>query len=133
MKIYKNLLVACFFVSVNFIATNCATSSKKSTLYKGASKHTQPSLTVFPKANIYNFDKKLDEVTEKKLNEKMDELFLKHNIAGVSATILVPNKGIWEINRGFVSRVDNIVVDDSSLFYWVGITYCQCLAHGKYQ
>ncbi len=44
--------------------------------------------------------------------QKIDELFLKHHIAGISATIIVPKKGHWETHRGYVSKPDNIPVDN---------------------
>ena len=49
-------------------------------------------------------------------------LFLKHDIAGISATILIPEKGIWETNRGFISKSDNIVIDNSTVFYWASVS-----------
>ncbi|MGS0527906.1 serine hydrolase [Zobellia nedashkovskayae] len=39
----------------------------------------------------------------------------------MTATVLIPEKGYWEINRGFISKPDNIVVDDSSVFYWASV------------
>jgi len=117
MKIFTKIIVTCFCVSILTIMTGCTTS----TIYKGAPKHEQPSLEVLPKANLYDFDQKLNSSLEDKLNQKIDELFVKHHIAGISATILLPQKGFWEINRGYVSKPDNIPVDKDTVFFWASV------------
>jgi len=66
-------------------------------------------------------NQKLDTLTQKKLNQKIDELFDKHNIAGISATVLIPEKGIWETHRGFISKPDDIVVDKATVFFWASV------------
>ena len=114
-------IVTCLFVSVVTVMTGCATTSKENMVYKGAPKHVQPSLAVLPSPNSYNLNQELDASTQRKLNQKIDELFDKHNIAGISATVLMPKKGIWETNRGFVSKPDDIVVDNATVFFWASV------------
>ncbi len=121
MKIFMRTIVTCFFISIVTVMTGCVTSPQKSTVYKGVPKHVQPRLDILPINNTYNFKQKLDDSLEVKLNQKMDELFLKHKIAGISATILIPEKGIWEANRGFISKQDNITIDDYSVFFWASV------------
>ena len=108
-------------MSVVTVMTGCAIAPQGSTIYKGAPKHVQPPLDVLPVPNSYNFDQKLDASMGIELNLKMDDLFLKHHIAGISATILVPRKGIWETNRGFISKPDKILVDSSTVFFWASV------------
>lgn len=89
--------------------------------YKGAPKHQQPTIEIFPKSTEYILDRGLENNLESKLDKKINELFDKHNIAGITATILIPEKGIWQTNKGFISKPDNIVVDSSSVFYWASV------------
>lgn len=116
------IVFACFVVATIIIMTGCATSSEESTLYKGAPKHVQPSLAVLPAPNSYNFDQPLDDALTRKLNHKIDELFSKHHIAGITATVLVPKKGIWETTRGYVSKPDNRHVNSATVFFWASVT-----------
>lgn len=89
--------------------------------YKGAPKHQQPSIEILPKSTEYNLEQSLESNLKIKLDKKIDELFEKHNVAGITATILIPEKGIWETNRGFISKPDNKVIDSSSVFYWASV------------
>ena len=117
MKIFIHF----FVVSVLMLMTGCATSSQDSTVYKGAPKHAQPPLEVLPLHTSYNINKKLDASLEVKLNRKIDELFSKHDIAGITATVLIPEKGMWETTRGYVSKTDNRKVDNTTVFYWASV------------
>ena len=115
------IIITCFFVSLITIVTGCAGSANKSTVYKGGSKYIQPRLSVFPEPNSYKLDQPLADPLQTKLNQKIDSLFLKHHIAGITATILIPKKGFWETNRGFISKRDNITIDDDSVFFWASV------------
>ena len=115
------IILTSFAVIAVFIITGCATSSQKPTSYKGAPKHEQPRLEVLPKANLYTVNKQLDASLQSKLNKKIDELFTKYHIAGISSTMLVPQKGFWEIQRGYVSKPDNIPVDKDTVFFWASV------------
>jgi D-alanyl-D-alanine carboxypeptidase len=121
MKNSMNITIILFYIAVVTMMTGCATTSKDNTVYRGSPKHTQPSLAVLPSPNSYNLNQELDASTQRKLNQKIDELFDKHNIAGISATVLIPEKGIWETNRGFISKPDDIVVDNATLFFWASV------------
>ena len=90
--------------------------------YKGGAKHKPLKIESLPKNAEYIFDKKLNDTLETKLNEKIDDLFSKHNVAGITATILIPKKGIWETNRGYISKPDNKVIDSSSVFFWASVS-----------
>jgi len=89
--------------------------------YKGAPKHQQPNIEVLPNSAEYILDQSLENSLTIKLNQKIDELIEKHNVAGITATILIPEKGIWETNRGFISKPNNIKVDSSTVFYWASV------------
>ncbi len=115
------IIITCFFVSLVTVIAGCAGSTRISTLYKGVPKYTPPSISVLPELNSYKLDQPLADSLQIKLNQKIDSLFLKHNIAGITATILIPQKGFWETNRGFISKRDNITVDDDSVFFWASV------------
>ena len=115
------MMLTSFAIIVITIMTGCATSSQESTLYKGAPKHEQPRLEVLPKANLYTVNKKLNASLQTKLNKKIDELFVKHHIAGISATMILPKKGFWETHRGYVSKPNNIPVDNDTVFFWASV------------
>ncbi len=115
------IIITCFFIYILTNMTGCATSPQGATTYKGAPKHVQPHLDVLPLHSTYNISQKLDNSTESKLNQKIDELFTKNDIAGITATALIPEKGMWETTRGFISKQDNIVVDDTTVFYWASV------------
>ncbi|WP_282079370.1 serine hydrolase domain-containing protein [Aquimarina algiphila] len=90
--------------------------------YKGAPKHQQPSVDILPNSTEYILDQSLEESLSIKLNQKIDKLIEQHNVVGITATILIPEKGIWETNRGFISKPNNIIVDSSTVFYWASVT-----------
>lgn len=112
-KTYFTLVFVLFICNGNLLAQ---------IKYKGEPKHVQLNFDELSKPKRYNFNKKLSDSLEIKLNIKIDELFEKHNIAGITATILIPQKGIWETNRGFISKIDNKPVDSSSVFYWASVS-----------
>ncbi len=121
MKNNIKITISIFLIAIITVITGCATTSKENTVYKGAAKHAQPSVTVLPAPNSYKLNQRLDDATQRKLNQKIDELFSKHNIAGISATVLVAEKGMWETHRGFISKPDDIVVDNSTVFFWASV------------
>ena len=121
MKNSMKITIILFCIAVVTMMTGCATSSQENSVYKGAPKHAQPSLALLPAPNSYKLNQTLDTSTQKKLNQKIDDLFAKHHIAGISATVLMPEKGVWETQRGFVSKPDDIVVDNATVFFWASV------------
>ena len=89
--------------------------------YKGAPKHQELSIENFPNSTEYILNKGLESNLSIKLDQKIDELLEKHNVAGITVTVLIPEKGIWETNRGFISKPDNKIIDNSSVFYWASV------------
>jgi len=89
--------------------------------YKGAPKYQELSIENFPNSTEYILNQGLESNLAIKLDQKIDELLEKHNVAGITATVLIPEKGIWETNRGFISKPDNKIIDNSSVFYWASV------------
>jgi len=121
-NIKKNMknkfILILILLSIVSCTSNKAIAQKN---YKGGTKHKQLEIESLPKETEYFFDKRLNDTLEIKLNQKIDELFNKYDIAGITATVLIPKKGIWETNRGFISKPDNIIIDSSSVFYWASV------------
>ena len=115
----NKFILILFLLSIISCTSNNIIAQKN---YKGGTKHKQPEIKSLPKATEYIFDKKLNDTLEIKLNQQIDKLFNKYRIAGITATILIPQKGIWETNRGFISKPDSIIVDSSSVFYWASVS-----------
>ena len=115
-----NKLVTIFILLSVVLCTSNKIIAQKN--YKGGTKHKQPALETLPEGIDYIFDKKLNDTLENRLNQKIDELFSKYDIAGITATVLIPNKGLWETNRGYISKPDHIVIDSSSVFYWASVS-----------
>jgi len=114
-----NLLLGSF---IGLLLFSCSSESElNAQKYKGAPKHQQPSIAIFPKATDYILDQGIDGTLEDRLDNKINELIEKHNIAGITAAILVPEKGVWETTRGYVSKPDNVIADNSSVFYWASV------------
>jgi len=90
--------------------------------YKGKQKTQQPEITILPENTNYIFNKSVNDTLKIKLDKKTNELFEKHDIAGITSTILIPNQGIWQINKGFISKQEDIRVDSTSVFYWASVS-----------
>lgn len=116
-----NLTVGFIIAILNFSCSSDATLLAQNN-YKGALKYEQPNIDIFPSSTEYILDQELENNLDSKLNKKIDELFDKHNIAGITATILIPEKGVWEINKGFISKPDNIHIDSLSVFSWMSVS-----------
>lgn len=118
----KQNLILGFFIGLTIFSCSSNETLLAQNKYKGAPKHQQPSIEVLPKSTEYILDKGLENTLTIKLDRKIDELIEQHNVAGITATILVPEKGIWETNRGFISKPNNIIVDSSTVFFWASVT-----------
>ena len=110
----KNNLTLVFLIGLMLFSCSSSQTLFAQIKYKGAPKHQQPNIDVLPNSAKYILDKKIENSLTIKLNQKIDELIEKHNVAGITATILIPEKGIWETNRGFISKPNNIIVDSST-------------------
>jgi len=112
----KTYLAIPFFLLVLFSTNICAQKN-----YKGLQKHLQPNIEILPEHTDYVFNRKLDDTLEDKLNRKIDDLFETYNVAGITATIVIPEKGLWTTTRGYISKPDTIIADSSSVFYWASV------------
>lgn len=115
----------CFYSFLLLIAL-CSCSkhvvNPNNTQYKGGKMHHQPSIGVFPEENIYNQFPLVDDVLKRKLDRNISNLISQQGITGLTATVLIPDKGIWRLDTGFVSKNNNVLVDSSTVFYWASVS-----------
>lgn len=115
-----NLILA-FLIGLLIFSCSSDSTLLAQEKYKGAPKHKELSIEVLPYSIEYTIDQGLENNLKLRLDQQIHNLFEQHTIAGITATILVPEKGIWQTNKGFISKPDNIVVDSSSVFYWASV------------
>lgn len=89
--------------------------------YHSGTKHVQPDLTVFPSANYY-LDVLITGGLKDHLDKTVNELFNLTGMPGLSVAMLVPEKGFWQRDTGYVNQPDKIKVNSNIVFYWASVT-----------
>lgn len=107
-----------------FLTINCSNDIVKPDdfSYKGGALHIQPSIEVFPDESIYNFSNTTDSVLNNNLTSNIQKIISEQGISGISITMLIPEKGIWKLDTGYISKQANTFVDSSSVFYWASVS-----------
>jgi D-alanyl-D-alanine carboxypeptidase len=90
--------------------------------YKGGTLHIQPSIELFPDESIYNISNFTDTVLNNNLNFNILKIVSEQKLSGISITMLIPDKGIWKLDTGYISKQANTFVDSSSVFYWASVS-----------
>ncbi len=114
-------LIYLLIIFTGLIGCNKNNISADNFTYKGKPLHTQINLDILPGFASYDFNTKLPEDISGKLNATMKDLIINQNITGITVTLLMPNKGIWQIDTGYVSKNDNKKVNAESIFYWMSV------------
>lgn len=90
--------------------------------YLGPQKHPQPAEAVFPaSADAYDIRKPLTGALKDSLNTAVREIFRVTSMPGISAAMLVADKGLWQLDTGFISRPKSEPVDSTTIFYWASV------------
>ena len=89
--------------------------------YKGKAKHAAIDASVLPHAGLYDFNQGVSLELQQKLNNKIASLMEEHSIAGISVAMLVPDRGFWHLDTGYVSKPNDRKVDEASVFYWASV------------
>lgn len=112
-----------FLVLFVVIFTGCGKNDAYSqNSYKGGRKHDPLNILSFPAAEgIYDVNSRISGALRDSLQQTMKKLFDFTGMSGVSAAMLVPGKGIWQIDTGFISKPDGKKVDSGSVFYWASV------------
>lgn len=90
--------------------------------YKGDKHHVQPSVKMFPNENSFILSGITDSVLSDTLTSNIQKILSDHDIAGITITMLIPDKGIWQYDAGYISKQSNVLVDSSSVFYWASVS-----------
>ena len=119
----KNILLISTLLCVNLLSS-CSKQivNSASYEYKGAELHTAPPFEIFPDEKSYNFSSLPDTILKSKLDDNIQNIISKLDINGISITMLIPNKGIWQFDSGYIVKENKILVDTSSIFYWASVS-----------
>jgi len=117
-KINSFICTLVFLVSTNAYTQEFHDFQK----YKGEKLHIQPSIKIFPRKGKYMLSGITDTVLDKSLTSNIQKIIADHEIAGISITMLIPEKGIWQLDTGYISKQANALVDSFSIFYWASVS-----------
>ncbi len=117
----KNILK---IVLISCILSSCSSEKNDAnaqTGYKGGQLYNQPPISVFPTDGMYSKSTLSDEKLTNALDQKVKQIVSSQNIIGLTTTALIPNKGIWQFNTGYISKKNNLSVDANTVFYWASV------------
>ncbi|RKR82123.1 D-alanyl-D-alanine carboxypeptidase [Mucilaginibacter gracilis] len=83
-------------------------------------KHPQPALSVFPVPGAYD-TAAISGALKDSLNHTVKDLFLITGMPGLSAAMIVPGKGLWRTDTGYLSLPEQKQVNNNSVFYWASV------------
>lgn len=109
---------------ITFLTVSCSNDIVKpdNFSYKGGALHNQPSIDILPEENIYPFSNITDTVLDNKLTSNIQKIISDQEITGISITMLIPEKGLWKLDTGYISKNTKAVVDSSTVFYWASVS-----------
>lgn len=115
----KSTKFACLLIFLYFL---CSYSmSKAQDPYRAGKKHPQPSLALFPDSSAYDTGTLFSGSLKDSLDKTVQNLFEITGMPGLTAAMLIPGKGLWQIDTGYLSKPDLKKVDANSVFYWASV------------
>lgn len=113
-----------FLILLVIFFTGCGKNNSYSQdSYKGGKKHAPVDISSFPVGNgVYDINSRISGPLKDSLDKIMKKVFDLTGMSGVSAAMLVPGKGIWQIDTGFLSKPEGKKVDSTSVFYWASVS-----------
>lgn len=99
----------------------CKDALVKPIRYKGGDLHPQPSKYIFPDTSNYRLHQQVSSVVKTILDREAKDIMGRQAITGLSAAMFIPNQGIWQIDTGFISKPNNVLIDHLSVFYWASV------------
>eukprot|EP01132_Coremiostelium_polycephalum_P017339 gene17339-20774_t len=117
----NKIKVSCLFLFSLTLLTGCSKNQSYSQeTYKGGQKHQQPDAGIFPVSDNYkttSFSGGLKDSLDKAIRD----LYHLTGMPGISAALLIPDKGLWHTDTGFISRPAQKKVDQFTVFYWASV------------
>lgn len=90
--------------------------------YNGAPRHGQIPRSIFPdQSSSYDMNKTISGPLSDSLHKTAHDLFTSANMPGLSAALIMPGKGLWQIDTGFTSKPDQKKVNAATVFYWASV------------
>nr|WP_199075977.1 serine hydrolase domain-containing protein [Pedobacter sp. ASV19] len=113
-----------FLILLAVIFTGCGKNNSYSQdSYKGGNKHAPVDISSFPVAEgAYDINSRISGPLKDSLDKTLKKVFDLTGMSGISAAMLVPGKGIWQIDTGFLSKQEGKKVDSTSVFYWASVS-----------
>ena len=118
----KNILSFCALIFI-ILFNSCSKQivTPNGIIYEGGALHSQPPFHIFPNENTYETSSLSDPILKNELDDNISNIISQQGINGISITMLIPDKGIWQFDTGYVSMEDNVLVDTASVFYWASV------------
>jgi D-alanyl-D-alanine carboxypeptidase len=110
-----------FVIVILLLAIACQQVVIAQARYKGGAKHTAPPAGILPDAGSYDIHLPVSGVLNDSLHKKIRTIFTLTGMPGITAAMLVPGKGLWCIDTGFISLPDRHNVDAHTVFYWASV------------
>lgn len=118
MKLIKGL----FFINLLLTVLLLACESEYDSKYKGGNKLQLPPNFNFPDQDFYDLQRQVSKPLSRKLDSAAQAIVGQLEVTALSATILVPQQGVWQIDTGFADLERQIKVADSTIFYWASVS-----------
>lgn len=111
----------CLIILILLLAGNNLQNAVAQARYKGGAKHAPLREDILPDAGQYDIHLPVSGALNDSLHKKMQEMFTRTGMPGITAAMLVPGKGLWQIDTGFISLPDQHKVDAHTVFYWASV------------
>ncbi|PSK90390.1 serine hydrolase domain-containing protein [Taibaiella chishuiensis] len=111
----KNNLFACLLL-LSFVTRPMSMDAREAP--GGGKKHAQPALNLFPDPAAYDPGISLQGSLKDSLDQVVRQLFAATGMPGITAAMLIPGKGLWETDTGFIAKPAQKKVDTQTVFYW---------------
>jgi D-alanyl-D-alanine carboxypeptidase len=85
--------------------------------YRGEPRLVFSDFSRLPGGN-YRFDQDYIGVFRQQLKKRAVHLFDSLDLTGMSAAVVFPDSGVWQLNTGFVDQPAEKKVDENTLFHW---------------
>ena len=118
MKLNRGLFLINLLFSILLLSCRSEHESK----YKGGKKLQLPTNFNFPSQDLYDLQRQVSKPLSRELDSAAQAIVDQLEVTALSATILVPQQGVWQIDTGYADLEKQIKVADSTIFYWASVS-----------